>query len=62
MKFYKEKDTNNIVYTLNDSEIMSQDFIELKENTKDASIEKHTPVYKKEGAREAPFLAKKGGN
>ena len=46
MYFYKEKETNNIVYTFNDKEIMSSDFTQLRANTTDGAHEKHVPVYR----------------
>lgn len=44
--FYKEKKTGKVIIA--DSLLESEDFILLKENVEDASLEKHIPIYEKE--------------
>ena len=43
IKFYKNKNTGNISFS--EDVLESEDFVLLKENTVDAALEKHIPVY-----------------
>ena len=43
IKFYKNKNTGNIIFS--EDVLESENFTLLKENTADAAFEKHVPVY-----------------
>ena len=45
IKFYKEKETGKTTFT--NKNLSSDKYIELKPNTKEASLEKHIPIYEK---------------
>ncbi len=43
MKFYKNKETNEIINSI--SEISNENFTKLEANATDGAVEKHVPVY-----------------